>query len=109
MDSLIEQINGSVEQTTKAIARITESLTEEDPQLIKDISRKNNLQVQGVSLLALKNHALLSYLENAILVVLSRLEEVRGKDAKASREEAVKNTITQRVCLERGVKPLEKK
>lgn len=56
-----------------------------------------------VSLLSLKNGSMLSYLSSLMVVLGEKL----GKDGVASRgrEEA----IEQRVVLERGVKPLEKK
>lgn len=68
----------------------------------------------GVSLLTLKNHSLISYLQNSALVLLSQIERsTMGNEDLASlekiRNNAVKNTITQRIVLEKGLKGLESK
>ena len=70
----------------------------------------------GVSLLSLKNHALLSYLHNLALIIASHVERSRTskdasnyKDIDEIRQKAIEGTITQRVTLEKGVKGLESK
>lgn len=65
----------------------------------------------GVSLLTLKNHALISYLQNSALVLLSQVERSSTSTEVVAelRDKAVRNTITQRVVLEKGIKGLESK
>jgi U3 small nucleolar ribonucleoprotein protein LCP5 len=82
---------------------------EEYPELIADLLQKvQNDKVEGVSLLALKNNALLSYLDNLSLIVLSHLQRLEEAE-DPSRLDAIKSSIVQRVTLEKGIKPLEKK
>lgn len=70
----------------------------------------------GVSLLSLKNHALISYLQNAALVLLSQIErsttaenDEHMAEIEEVRNNAIRNTITQRIVLEKGLKGLESK
>lgn len=74
----------------------------------------------GVSLLTLKNQALLSYLHNSVVVLLAQVERAAtsGADDEEDEEEtelqkarnnAIRNTVTQRIVLEKGIKGLESK
>ncbi|CAN6600288.1 U3 small nucleolar ribonucleoprotein protein Lcp5p [Trichomonascus vanleenenianus] len=63
---------------------------------------------EGISLLSLKNHAMLSYLQNIALIAASQIARSQ-KDTKEVMDKAVKGSITQRVVLEKGVKGLEAK
>lgn len=61
----------------------------------------------GISLLSLKSHLLLSYLQHITFYVLLKL---RGEDTvDGEYKDVVENLIDLRVYLERGVKPLEAK
>ncbi|PWW79335.1 hypothetical protein C7212DRAFT_272882 [Tuber magnatum] len=61
----------------------------------------------GISLLDLKNELLLSYIHNAVFLVLVRLRS--GTLSNGVGADAVKELVKIRVLLERGVKPLEGK
>lgn len=66
----------------------------------------------GISLLSLKYHAMLSYIQNLALIItaqISRGVEDESGDVSAVRDAAVKGTIVDRVTLEKGVKGLESK
>lgn len=74
--------------------------------------------VHGVSLLTLKNQALLSYLHNSVVVLLAQVERAATSGADEDEEEtelekarnnAIRNTVTQRIVLEKGIKGLESK
>ncbi|KAL8914135.1 MAG: hypothetical protein Q9172_007154, partial [Xanthocarpia lactea] len=68
---------------------------------------------EGLSLLDTKNELLLSYLQNLVLLILYKIRnhrislEVSGQDAGPSHEDIVKNLVTLRLYLEKGVRPLE--
>lgn len=68
----------------------------------------------GISLFTLKNQALISYLQNSALVLLSQIERSTTHESDlaafdALRNNAIENTITQRIVLEKGLKGLESK
>ncbi len=68
---------------------------------------------EGLSLLDTKNELLFSYLQNLVLLILYKIcnhrisPEVSGQDAGPSHEDIVKNLVTLRLYLEKGVRPLE--
>lgn len=106
----LEQTKASVSAAeTKFIAESGEYL----PTLIKDLLSKTQSDLEGMSLLSLKNSSLLSYINNLVVVILAHLERI-NEDADTDKIEelkskAVEGVVKQRVCLEKGVKPLEKK
>lgn len=124
LDLLLKTIRGSAEATEDSIKKIADQITQQDqpdklPSFLKELNTNSNTGT-GVSLLALKNNAMLSYLNSTALVLLLKLSELRAlqedsgseetiEQLKQNREKAVNNTIVQRVVLERGVKGLEKK
>ncbi|KAL6940620.1 hypothetical protein ACO0QE_004532 [Hanseniaspora vineae] len=72
-----------------------------------------NKKLEKVSLLSLKNESMLSYVNSLLLLLQGKLTHTEGKDIDDENEEQTQadrwNTIEQRVTLERGIKPLEKK
>lgn len=62
----------------------------------------------GISLLDLKNEAMLSYLHNIVYLVLIRLRSSKG-DEKADIKTCVEQLVELRAMLEKGVKPVEAK
>lgn len=88
----------------ETIAGVANSVAES----LKDQSKTKQQTIDdgkdGISLLALKNHCLASYINNTLLVALAQLEGNAGV-----REDARKRTIEQRVTLEKGIRPLEAK
>lgn len=67
----------------------------------------------GISLLALKNHSLLSYIHNLSAITATQIarssEDYPSEDITNIRDKAVKNTIVDRIVLEKGIKGLEAK
>ncbi|CAH2354472.1 U3 small nucleolar ribonucleoprotein protein Lcp5p [[Candida] railenensis] len=117
MDDCLHSITSSLDSTITSIAKIIESVKEnEHPQMIQELLKQHNIpQLEGVSLLTLKNNSLLSYLNNLVIILLAKLQEVEEESSEnfnsieAIRSNAIENTIVQRVNLEKGIKPLEKR
>lgn len=118
LEELLGGIITSLEQTQDAVETVLNKHIKEDPAyiptMIKDLlSKAEGNKVEGMSLLSLKSESLLSYVNNLVLVLLSHLErlEKSGNNEKIEKlkASAVEGTVQQRVCLEKGIKPLEKK
>lgn len=62
----------------------------------------------GISLLDLKNEAMVSYLHNIVYLVLIRLRSSKGNE-KADLTTCVEQLVELRAMLEKGVKPVEAK
>lgn len=68
---------------------------------------------EGLSLLDTKNELLLSYLQNLVFLILYKIRnhrtspEVNSQDASPSHIDIVKNLVSLRLYLEKGVRPLE--
>lgn len=110
-ESVDELLKGIISSVRNSKSTVDALLTEEEyPQIIQELTKKtDHTNVEGVSLLGLKNNAVVSYLNNVVLVVLSHLERLEGEDVDDIRDQVIKNSIVQRVTIEKGVKPLEKK
>ena len=99
---------------TSSIKAVLETLST-DSSLSSIGDKKKTSAATGVlSLLDLKNEALLSYLHNSVLVLLGKLErscnaDIDTKKLEELEQKAVRNTVTQRVVLEKGVRGLESK
>lgn len=82
------------------VANLTKSIEEGtfiEPGLLKETE-------DGISLLALKNEVLLSYISNLLILSAAQLEK-----KEHAFDEARQRTIEQRVTLEKGIKGLEAK
>lgn len=105
MDSNLDIALQSVKSTLETLAT--------DPSFDFNSSSSPALNTKhGVSLLTLKNHALISYLQNSALVLLSQIERSCNSNVESVdtvRNKAIQNTITQRIVLEKGLKGLESK
>lgn len=116
-DSLLSGIISALDVTAKSIASIEETYIDNKdgiPSIIEELMQKANIdKLEGVSLLSLKNSSLLSYLNNLALILLSHLERLKKGEnidkVESAKQKGVENTIIQRVTLEKGIKPLEKK
>lgn len=104
MDSVLISLLDSLESTSTSIAGLS--------RFLDDVDTSN-----GMSLLTLKNEALLAYVHECLLVLLAQLDH-KQKDKKAQEEideenslfsKAVKSTVVNRTVLDRGVKGLESK
>ncbi|CCH43677.1 U3 small nucleolar ribonucleoprotein protein LCP5 [Wickerhamomyces ciferrii] len=114
LDDIIKSIASSVDATNDSISNLHKKVeSPELPELVSDLLQKTNQNLpEGVSLLDLKNNAILSYLNNLVLIILARIEASKTNDAKDINElksKAIKGSVTQRVVLERAIKNLEKK
>lgn len=100
---------------TNSIKSVLETLSTDTSFTSIGDKKKASAASGGLSLLDLKNQALLSYLHNSVLVLLGKLERCSNNDDTDStnleelKQKAVKNTVTQRVVLEKGVRGLESK
>lgn len=74
-------------------------LSSEDVQNSKD----------GISLLEFKNEVLASYINNLAIIIAAQISRAQGTELQQVFDTAVKNSLTQRVTLEKGVKGLEAK
>ncbi|CDR42505.1 CYFA0S09e04940g1_1 [Cyberlindnera fabianii] len=114
LDATLKSIIASADSTRDALVALETKLDSPDlPELVVDLMAKTGLSIpEGVSLLDLKNNAMLSYVNNLALIILSRLEATKTNNTAELTEvknKAVQGSITQRVVMERGVKGLEKK
>lgn len=109
MDEILNSILPSLESAKESVDKILEIEGSENPDLVKQLLGEGSNKLEDVSLLNLKNDAMISYIHNVTLIILSHLERVRAETDESSREKAIESTIVQRTTLERGIKPLEKK
>ncbi|KAH3670864.1 hypothetical protein WICMUC_004778 [Wickerhamomyces mucosus] len=114
LNNTLDGLISSLKQTNDSITAIHDKIdSPELPELVLDLLKKTNTEIpEGVSLLDLKNNSMLSYINNLILIIFSRIESTKvNNDEKIQnlKNQAVKNSIIQRITLEKGVKTLEKK
>lgn len=117
IDTLLKDIITSTKSTKSSVDELVSYIQESassHPELVENLIKKSShtSKLEGVSLLSLKNESLVSYINNLILIVLSQLERLESNndvDVEEKKLEVVKRSIVQRVTLEKGVKPLEKK
>ena len=114
IDTLLKDIITSTKSTKSSVDELVSYIQESassHPELVENLIKKSShtSKLEGVSLLSLKNESLVSYINNLILIVLSQLERLESDDVEEKKLEVVKRSIVQRVSLEKGVKPLEKK
>lgn len=111
VDELLKTIIAAVETTTGTVDSVAEKLSNEVfPEIVTNMLESSSAKKpEGMSLLSLKNGSLLAYLNSIVLVLLERLDNLDGNQNGDVRDTATKNSVIQRVTLEKGVKPLEKK
>lgn len=112
VNQVVKDIAAAARSTRESVDMLHASLDAPVAPLISDLLAKDGksaADIEGVSLLLLKNQALLLYLNNVALVVLGHLHRLQDASAQDLVGEAVKRLVVQRVTLERGVKPLERK
>lgn len=113
LDALLKEISQSLELTKTAIEDTQSKYIDDSeillPPMIRQILSDNKHELEGMSLLSLKSNSLLSYVNNLTLVILSHLTRMEKESAEEKKDLAVKGSIEQRVTLEKGIKPLEKK
>ncbi|KAG7192887.1 uncharacterized protein KQ657_001344 [Scheffersomyces spartinae] len=112
VDELLKSIITAVESSSQSVDSIVEKVRDEvTPEIVNALMQTSSVKKpEGMSLLSLKNGSLLAYLNSIVLILLTRLELLDGDDDEEGvRSKAIKSSIVQRVTLEKGVKPLEKK
>lgn len=119
VDDLLDNINASLESSIKSVDNINgflddygENYPDTVTKLIKSMPDDQKSHLNGLSLLSLKNSALLGYLDSLTFVINSRLRSVTSnkqiEDDKI-RNLAIQNAVVHRVTLDKGIKPLERK
>lgn len=115
VDEILIGIQKSLEALREATSLLlNDSKNDEIPGLVSDLLEKSSIsKLEGVSLLSLKNHSLVSYITYVVLIVLSHLERLReandGVEIEKLKQHLVQNSAIQRVCIEKGIKPLERR
>ncbi|KAI3406201.2 hypothetical protein KGF56_001043 [Candida oxycetoniae] len=113
VDNLLKSIVSSTEAAKLAVEELNQNVSspvQESNDLVQNLLQKSRQkEPEGISLLSLKNQALLSYINNLVLVALGKIERLESDENAERCSEAVERTIVQRVTLEKGVKPLERK
>ncbi|KAI0872703.1 U3 small nucleolar ribonucleoprotein lcp5-like protein [Hypoxylon argillaceum] len=95
LDSLTNSLSSAIEAAPK----------------LAGIDETNN----GVSLLAVKNELLLSYLQNLVFLILIKIRNAKGSDADSTDDSSetsdavVKKLVELRLYLDKGVRPLEER
>lgn len=110
----IAAMDKQLDLATSSIKAVLETLSTDSSLSSIGDKKKTSAATGGLSLLDLKNEALLSYLHNSVLVLLGKLErscnaDIDTKKLEELEQKAVRNTVTQRVVLEKGVRGLESK
>ncbi|KAG7811789.1 hypothetical protein KL921_002055 [Ogataea angusta] len=112
VEQLLKSITESIELTSSSLDNVVAYLedSEKVPELVQSLAKESEStqEIEGVSLLSLKNNSMLSYINNLLVILGSRISLMKDGDTEMF-DNAVKNSIVQRVALDRGVKPLEKK
>lgn len=106
LDKLLTGIAASLDQTAAVVQ--AQHTPHELPPIVQQLSATLLQPLEGMSLLAAKSNAMLAYVNNLALVVLAHVERLSG-NADGARDAAVRGTVQQRVAMEKGIKPLEKK
>lgn len=105
MDEILKQMALAMEQAQLVVSAV--EIDQDTPEFVRDILDKTGkTEAEGVSLLLLKNQVVLGYVSNAVLAVLEHLQRLDGASYDAA---PVERTVVQRVAMEKGVRPLEKK
>lgn len=87
------------------LGKLTASLESSTSVLLQ--AHELHIPSDGISLLDVKNELLLSYLQNLVILILSRLRNAYGVTDSFDANEAVKKLVELRLYLEKGVRPLE--
>lgn len=121
LDSLLSSITDSIDSTSSVVDAIQDDFNLENrgipSELVKSLlgtaGSSEASSLDSVSLLSLKNSALLGYITDLALLLAIRLKSIREDANSASYKEdqevVLKSTVTNRVVLEKGIKSLEKK
>jgi U3 small nucleolar ribonucleoprotein protein LCP5 len=117
LDSLLSSIVESVDSTFSAVAKIEDDFLSDNKDLqptlikslIKTLADDETNALDSISLLSLKNSALLGYVTDLALLLAIRLKSLKENINNDKKGEVLNSIVTNRVILERGIKALEKK
>lgn len=110
LESILKSINATLKTTSESVSKLQTFYEEEQQEKNTGVESlfKNDATAskERVSLLSLKNGAMLSYVNSLLMVAHDKMDpNCENPTAEKGRQLAIEN----RVVLERGVKPLEKK
>lgn len=110
LNKLLKEMEGSLHATSEAIDKLESTFQHSSKSSLDgsgDIASYLNVDENvKVSLLSLKNGSMLSYLSSLFSIIESKMDpESKDPTGNKGRESSIEN----RIVLERGVKPLEKK
>lgn len=109
VNSILKGMILSLDSSNESIEKLINN-KDEGSKFIQDLLNDPENKLENVSLLDLKNNSILSYMNNLALIILSQVQRIDGdEEIEDLREKAVENSIVQRITLEKGIKPLEKK
>ena len=113
LGTILKSINGSLKTTLESVSKL-EALYEEGQEdksngfesMFGTKDNSSTSSKERVSLLSLKNGAMLSYVQSLLMIAHDKMDPgCKNPTGEKGRQLAIEN----RVVLERGVKPLEKK
>ena len=113
LGTILKSINGSLKTTLESVSKL-EALYEEGQEdksngfesMFGTKDNSSTSSKERVSLLSLKNGAMLSYVQSLLMIAHDKMDPgCKDPTGEKGRQLAIEN----RVVLERGVKPLEKK
>ncbi|CAH6719365.1 U3 small nucleolar ribonucleoprotein protein Lcp5p [[Candida] jaroonii] len=110
LNSILKGMIQSLDSSNESIEKLINNKDEDTSKFIQDLLNNSENKLENVSLLDLKNNSILSYINNLTLIILSQIQRIEGDEQVDDvREKAIENSIIQRITLEKGIKPLEKK
>ncbi|KAI5961149.1 hypothetical protein CANMA_003923 [Candida margitis] len=111
IDNILQSIITATKAANTAVEEFASSNAKSDPPTFIEnlLDKSGSAEAEGISLLSLKNQSLASYINNLALIVLGQIERLDSDKNETIKQGAVERSIVQRVTLEKGVKPLEKK
>lgn len=109
LDQLLLQINESLSNTSEALEKLHKlsAITEPTSEAVRQVLSQagGTLEIDKISLLTLKNGSMLAYIDSLIFIIYERLMNLNA----TSFDQARSRSVEHRVCLEKGVRPLENK
>lgn len=119
LDGHISSIAESIDSTASVVDKLERTFDPNDNEitselvksLMESVGSEGSNFSDSISLLSLKNTALLGYVTDLALLIAIKLKEMREDNSSYSseKEEILKSTVTNRVVLDKGIKSLEKR
>lgn len=119
LDNHLSSIAESIDSTASVVDKLenifdpnnSEITSDLIKSLLETVGSEGSNALDSISLLSLKNTALLGYVTDLALLLAIKLKDMREEESSYSteKEEVLKSTVTNRVILEKGIKSLEKR